>query len=145
MVKPKKAKVAKSFVYIPLPEEFLTAMGEPWMTAQSANSPPEELGTLDVLIISLRRLPVKDAGDAERTLELLQIFKAALDSDSDYVEVRKADFDWMQTHFKEHAHKFWAAPDSAYLRKWLEEHTTDKHPKDDDSPNGVAEIPKDAA
>ena len=73
-----------------------------------------------------------------RTLELLQIFKAALDTDSDYVEVRKADFDWMQTHLKEHAHKFWAAPDSAFLRKWLEDNTTDRQP--DDSPNGVAKI-----
>ena len=137
-----KAKVSKSAIYIPLPDEFLNMLDEPWLMVKQGEK-PEELSLLDILITTTRRLPVKDGGDAERTLELIQTFKAALKDEPDYIELRKADYDWMLTQFKDHAHKIWAAPDSAYLRRWLVDHVTEDTPTE--SPNGVAEIPQEEA
>ena len=131
---------AKQSVYLSIPDEFLNVMDEPWMiTLQDG---PQEANCLEVLIYTVRRLPVKDAGEAERALEMLQILKAANEQeDAEYVELRQADFDWMKAQFKEHAHKLWAAPDSAYLRKWLDNNVQTKEPQaifEEASPDGLA-------
>lgn len=132
----KKATIARRSVFLPIPDEFLNVMDELWMIASPDG--PEEANCLEVLIHTIRRLPVKDAGEAERALEILQIFKTANEQENaEYVEFYQADFDWMKSQFKEHAHKLWAAPDSAYLRKWLDDNVQIKEPAE--SPDGVAE------
>ena len=135
----KRAAIAKQSVYLPIPEEFLNVMDEIWtVTLQDG---PEEANFLEVLIYTVRRLPVKDAGEAERALELLQVLKAANEQEAaEYVELRQSDFDWMTRQFKEHAHKLWAAPDSALLRKWLDDNVRTREPEGEKgSPDGVAE------
>ena len=135
--KSNKAVITTQFVYIPIPDEFLNVMDESWMITLQGG--PQEANLLEVLLYTVRRLPVKDAGDAERALEILQILKSAnSQEDIEYVELRQTDFDWMKAQFKDHAHKLWAAPDSAYLRKWLEANVTTEEPKE--SPDGIAEL-----
>jgi len=73
----------------------------------------------EVLLYTVRRCPVKTGEDAERALELFQALKEA--ENANCIQLRKADFDWMLTHFHQMAHTVWLAPDSAYLRKWLRE------------------------
>ena len=143
--KTNRAIVSTSAMYIPLPNEFLNMLDEPWILVKQ-DELPVELSLLDILIITVRRMPAKDHGESERALELIQTFKAALSNDdAEYVEVRKADYEWMQGQFKAHAHKFWAAPDSAFLRKWLDDNTTDQMPEGaavEQSPNGVVDVPE---
>lgn len=136
----RKVTIAKQAVYLPVPDEFLNCLDEPWMVTLADG--PQEANCLEVLIYTVRRLPVKDAGEAERALELLQIFKAANEQETvEYVELRQSDFDWMKIQFKEHAHKLWAAPDSAYLRKWLDDNIQTRIPDiDKKSPDGITEV-----
>jgi len=125
----KKATVARQSVYLSIPDEFLNCMDEPWMVTLQGG--PQEANCLEVLMYTVRRLPVKDAGEAEHALEVLQILKAANSQDSvDYVELQQRDFDWLVAQFKDHAHKLWAATDSAFLRKWLSDSAQTKEPNE---------------
>jgi len=123
-----KKPVARQVVYLPIPDEFFNCMDEYWAITEK-DGVHDECSLLDVLMYTIRRLPVKDAGEAERSLELLQVLKAADKQEADYVEFHHSDFDWIKSQFREHAHKLWAAPDSAYLRKWLEDNAQTKEPE----------------
>mgnify|MGYP001582538894 FL=1 len=113
-------------VYLPVPDEFLDIMGEPWSSMRAGVVTDMDLA--EVLMFTVRHAPVKTAGDVPRTLD---IFNAINEASDGTIEMVRDDWDWMLTHFKEMAHNVWKAPDSAYLVRWLEENVTDK-------PAGVA-------
>jgi hypothetical protein len=127
----RKAAVDKFSVWLPIPEQFLTVMDDGWaITLQDGIH--SDIGLLQVLIYTVRRLPVKDAGDAERSLEVLQILKAADEDEAvEYLELRRTDYDWVINQLREHCHKLWAAPDSAYLRHWLQDNLLSNKPSTD--------------
>ena len=106
---------ARPKVYLPVPEEFLDLMGDPWRGVQ--NSRVIEMDLPAILMYTLRQAPVKTGGDSIRTLECYQILK---DTPDGIISMPKDDWDWMISHFKEMAHQVWKAPDAAYLTRWLE-------------------------
>ena len=112
-----------SRVYIVVPEEFTDCMGDSWNSQTSEGI--VQLDFLDVLLFTIRRCPVPNAEDSERSYELIKTIRAA---ENGYVELRRSDYDWMITQFKAHAHKLWTAPDAAHLRKVIEASLSAKKP-----------------
>jgi hypothetical protein len=102
-------------VYLPVPEEFLDIMGEPWSSMRAGVITDMDLP--EVLMFTVRHAPVKNGGDALRTLDCFLSIKEAPDG---VIEMVRDDWDWMLSHFKEMAHNVWKAPDAAYLVRWLE-------------------------
>ncbi len=97
-------------IIIPIPDNFLDMMGEPWRT------PTEVLGLREVLMLTLRRCPVQSGEDAERTLSILENVRDANGS----IHLSEREFKWMIEHFKNNAFRIWAPPDAAYLVRHLE-------------------------
>ncbi len=127
-----RPKTARKLVWLPVPDEFLDVMGELWNVRRNDGTIDEDVGFLRVVMTTIRRCPVATAGDSERAYDILQVFRSAEGDEAEYVELSQDDFDWMQRHFKEHSHKIWAAPDSAYLRKWLEDRVLEENPEEVD-------------
>ncbi len=75
------------------------------------------MGLKEVLIHTVRRAPVTTAEDSERALDVLTGLKEA----DDQIEMAWEDFDWMRSHVKALAFRVWAAPDAAYLGRYLDE------------------------
>ena len=122
--KAKEEKIPRVYIPIPDPEEFLDVMGNPWTT--QANQEPMDMA--EVLLHTVRYAPVKTAEDAERALDIVTTLKNA----DGYIEMSQVDYEWMMRHLKETAHILWKAPDSAYLRRFIEK--TKSHKKPGDSP-----------
>lgn len=111
-------------VYITVPEEFRDCMGDPW-TSQTVQG-IVELGFTDALLLTIRRCPVQNAEDSERSLELIETIRGTEDG---VIELRRADYDWMMMQLKANAHKTWNAPDAAYLRRTVEAAVSAKKPE----------------
>jgi len=107
-------KPGSPYIYIPIPEEWRDSMGDAWGIARGGVI--EELDFIATLQWSIRKLPVKTAEDAERALDILQVTRAA----GDTLELRKDDYDWLITRFRESLHLIWSGPESALLRRYLE-------------------------
>ena len=113
----KRKAASRTKVYIPIPEEFLDLEEEPW-TLRGVEG---ELDLVDVIAHTVRRCPVKTGDDAEHTLDIFQAIREQEDYDEKgYLEMPKADFEWMIAHFKEVAHGFWLPPDARFLIRYLE-------------------------
>lgn len=110
----------KEIVFIKVPDKFEDCIGGTWDIMQPNNQVEKDIGLVRVLITTIRRCPVKSGEDAERSLDLIRIFKKESDEKTGWIEVERDDFSWMLRIFKETAHQVWAAPDSAYLCEWLE-------------------------
>jgi hypothetical protein len=104
-------------VRIPIPEEFLDVMDEPWQTRESDGT-IRDLDFQGVLVRTIRRAPVKTGEDAEKTLDILSAIKGA---DNGYIEFTQNEFDWFLSHVKNTAFAIWLAPDAAFLAKYLKE------------------------
>ena len=100
-------------VRLPIPDEFLDIMGEPWVVIQ--NKIPTTLDLADILMFTVRNASVKTGDDAIRTLDCFQTIKAS----NGTIEMNRDDWEWMLAHFKETAHTIWKPPDAAYLVRWL--------------------------
>jgi len=120
----KKAQTAAK-VWIEIPEEFLDVVDEPWQFNNRGTV--EELDFVEVLQHTIRFTPVKNGGDAERTLDILTTLR---EDHNGHIEMRQSDYDWMLAHFKELAFNLWKAPDSAYLVRYLEAVTRKTEPKE---------------
>lgn len=97
-------------IKIDIPENFIDVMDEPWAT------PNGELDLKGVLLLTIRKSPVKSGEDAERTLVLIQAIKQS----NGHIELSGPDFDWMIEHLKQNAWRIWAPPDAAYLVQYLQ-------------------------
>ena len=87
---------------------------------------PEELDLLEVVVQTLRRIPTKTIGEAERGLDLIEYIRS--NEENDCIQITKSDFDWMLARFKEDGFKVWLAPDGAYLIRYLERNAANKKP-----------------
>ena len=124
----KKAQTAREYRYIPIPEEFLDVMGEPWATPTDPN-----LGLTRVLTISIRRSPSKSNEEAERAYDVVKAILAAELEDAEYITLLKEDYEWVIAVLKAHAHTIWSGPDAVRLRKYIEEVVVSKLPTDSGS------------
>mgnify|MGYP001608533828 CR=1 FL=1 len=112
-------------VCITVPVEFVDCMGGVWEGVRGAET--FEMGFVDVLLATLRRCPVTDVESSERSLEILQTIRG---TENGTIMLRRADYDWMLTQFRAHAHKMWTGPDAAHFRKVLEQSTTPQEKED---------------
>lgn len=103
------------WVHVTAPEPFVDCMGGTWTISRDGQ--PEELTFADVLLWSVRRMPVERHEDSERALGLIRMLR---ESDGAF-EVRKSDYDWLVRQLKAHAHKLWVAPDAALLVEYVED------------------------
>ena len=109
-----------NLVYLPVDEDFTDVVGEPWKTSRLDDA----LNLREVLTHTVRRCPVNNGGDAERTYELLQAIRR--EESNGFIELRKDDYDWMVAHIKETGHQVWLAPDAAHLVHYLQDHVTNR-------------------
>ena len=110
-------------IYLIVPEAFSDCMGEDWVVQT-----PTETSIFDfkdVMLHTLRKCPVQNAEDSERALEIIKTIKG---TENGFIELRRADYDWMDSQFKTHAHKLWNPPDAAHLRKVLADSLTTTKP-----------------
>ena len=104
-----------SRVALKIPDPWLDCMDKPWSLGSSDGV--EVLDFRHVVIHSLRRMPVQSGEDAERTLDILHVFKDG--AVSNVVVLDKTDYAWLTKHLREHAHRLWNAPDSALLVRYV--------------------------
>jgi hypothetical protein len=110
---------------ITIPEKFTDCMGEPWDIAKGIDEVTgkqimdKDIGLVGVLKLTIRKMPVKSGEDAERSLDLLRMFKTAKPGDT--IEISQHDYSWLMSQLKEYAHSIWTAPDAAWVREWLTE------------------------
>jgi hypothetical protein len=118
---------------ITMPEKFTDCIGEPWEFPKNpvemnekTGQPITEPATLQrILVVTIRRMPVKTGEDAERSYKLVSLFKDA--KPSDVVTMTFGDMDWLIDQIKEHAYAktdktgLYSAPDAALLWTYLKE------------------------
>ena len=127
--KKRQPQVATSVkCYLPLPEEFLGIDGETWTWVTPTEV--KEMDFLEVLIHTCRFMrPARDnpaQGDVERLRDLVYDFQDAMElEDAEVLEMRRSDFDWMVSQFKEHGKNAWNPVDMAHLYGWLEKNVQD--------------------
>lgn len=110
--------LGRAMVSLPLPEEFLDPVDEPWSTP-SPGGGSEDVGLLGALVYTLRRLAARNNEDSDRNLDLLTIMKNTTGST---LRLSRSDYDWLLSRLKEGAHTVWLGPDSAYLVRYIEDH-----------------------
>ena len=103
-------------VCIPIPSPFLDSDGRKW-TLDVRNGKSITLGLPDVLLLTLRKAPVRSGLDAMRVYDIREAIKACSGQPS--VTLPESDFIWMVEHFGEVAHTVWLAPEAAFLIKYL--------------------------
>ena len=110
-------------VYLPVPDEFLDVMDQPWSVTQGGI----EAGYLPAILMhTVRSIPVKTGNDSIRTLDCFQAIKNTPDG---VIEMPRDDWDWMLSHFKDGGHMVWKAPDAAYLVRYLEKNVLQSPPE----------------
>ena len=113
--------------YIPIPAVFLDAVDMPWRLDLGNGRVSDPIGLREVLKVTARKIPVKDAGEAERSLDVLNALKD--ETSEHYIALPWNDWGWMKARFREMAHAIWEGADSAYLRRYLDEVVTKTPPE----------------
>ena len=120
-----KKKADREMAYFPFPEEFIDVEGDDWR-ARVPGGLSEPLDMREVLRVSARGMPVKDAGDADRSLDVLEAIGD--ETGGWYIAMTWSEWEWFQSQLREYAHTIWAAPDSAFLRRQLGKMVTKEQP-----------------
>ena len=101
-------------VALPAMEELEDCMGRRW----TIGDPPVQQNLRSVLLLTVRRCPVKTGGEAERCYNLIQAIRQ---EEGGPIRLVTSDFDWLVAHAKEFGHTVWSAPDAYLLVKILTE------------------------
>ena len=107
---------SQGMVYIPVPVPFLDSDGKEW-TLERRNGVDNTLSLYEVLLLTLRKCPVKSGLDAMRVLDIREAIKRCWGEPS--IALAQSDFEWMVVHFGEFAHTVWVAPEAAFLVRFL--------------------------
>jgi enoyl reductase-like protein len=119
----KESKQPHGIVSIPVPEEWLDCVGEPWM--KTTRDGTEEMDFQDVLLQTVRKCPVKTGEDAERALDVIGSIK---NHDDGHILLAESDYNWMLRLLKESAHQIWNPADAATLFRYVRDESEKDEP-----------------
>ena len=130
--KARERAAKKPKVWLPLPEgDFLNADDDSWKIREE-----EPMDLPEILLYTLRQCPVKNGEDADRVHDLRILIKEAVETGAEELEILKEDFEWMLSHFKDMSHAVWLAPDSSFLRRYLDASVLKSKPRPEESKAG---------
>ena len=105
------------YIRLVYPEVMLDSMGNAFKIVQEdGQSMPFALREL--LLLLVRQAPVQTAGDAERSLDLLEAIKAS----HDRLELRLSEFALLEALIQSFAHKRFNPTDGAAIVRYVREH-----------------------
>lgn len=108
--------------YIPVPDPFLDVLGDRWRLSRAEG--PQEVGLVDILLHTVRRLPVHSMEDSERGLSLITAIRRGPDSDG-RLGLPTSDLKWMLHLLENNIDKtIWSPIDLLFLIRWLEQNST---------------------
>jgi hypothetical protein len=126
-----KALSGTTYVYIVEPDELLDSAGNPWSVQTGPGGASEEMGLLDVILHTVRKMPYDNFEDAEKGRDIVSMLNEVGQEDKPVLKFTKGQYDWLLSKWKANGHKIWNGPDAVELYYKIEQLASTKKPPED--------------